>query len=179
MSGIAITPGARVSAEVAGSFNSFTNSANTFRGKFKLQLQMLGLDVERIDIEVGGAVERIITLQMWTEEDYKASLLIKTNAPMNDTSLVATIMSAAEQAGGLSGTAVTLTNRGQVGQPLPSSDPGILGTAIRSVGEALEGVAKVPEAVAKLPTYLIVGLVVIVALVAFGPNVKAIARAAR
>lgn len=180
MAGIAITPGARVTAEVAGTFNSLANSVNTFRSKIKLQLQLAGFDVEAVDVTGEGLLESVITLSVWTEESYRARIVLRTNAPLNDNSLVSMIVNAVEGAGGFSGTAVTLVSRGQVPQsPIPASDPGVIGTAIRSVGTALEGVAEIPSAVAKLPTLLVVGLVVIVALVAFGPNVKALARAAR
>jgi hypothetical protein len=50
---------------------------------------------------------------------------------------------------------------------------------IDSVGDAVEGISDVPRALFSGIIVIVVGLVVIVAVIAFGPNVKDVARAVR
>lgn len=162
----AITPGARVTVELSGDVGAFTPDAN-FRSALILQLQMQGFNVESVlvtsDYGLGS-------------RSYKAQVTLRTQAPINVSGLIAAVASAAEQAGSYT-PAVSIPSIGQA--PQPNVKPGLTGSLIDSVGDAVEGISDVPRALFSGINVIVVGLVVIVAVIAFGPNVKDVARAVR
>lgn len=162
----AIPAGSRVVVELSGSVGAFKTDAN-FKQVLIQQLQMQALNVESVVLtSTYGLGER----------EYKAQVTVVTMAPNNVSSLIAAVATAAEGAGSYT-PAVSIPSIGQAAQPNVS--PGLTGGLIDAVGDAAEGISDVPRALFTGINVIVVGLVVIVAIIAFGPNVKDVARAVR
>jgi hypothetical protein len=162
----AITPGARVTVELSGAMGTGYRD-EVFKTNLVVYLQMQGLNVESVLVtsEYGIGARA-----------YKAQVIVRTQAPSNVSSLIAAVSTAAEQAGSYT-PAVSIPSMGQA--PQPNVKPGLTGSLIDSVGDAVEGISDVPRALFSGINVIVVGLVVIVAVIAFGPNVKDVARAVR
>jgi len=162
-----LLPGQRVTVEIGGSLPVYLTDS-IFRERLTNQLQMSGLNVERITIESGyGVVSR----------DYRAVAIVTTLTQSRVYGVIGQVTSAVEGAGSYSPT-VTVPAIGQAPQVAPA--PGPIATAagrvLDALGTAAEGIAETPGALFSTTKLVVVGIVVIAALVAFGPNLRGIAR---
>ena len=168
----AVPAGSRVTAQFSGTVPVYLTDS-TFRENFANQLRTLGLDVESVTIDSQYGIGT---------RDYRAVVVFRTAIPGKVSGYLGYVTSAAENAGSYTPT-VTIPDIGESEQPplSPSALDQIFGTSgqlLKDVAEALgtasKGIAKTPEEVAGLSKLVIVGLVVLVALVAFGPNLRGI-----
>jgi len=168
----AVPAGSAVTIQLSGSLPAYYTD-DIFKENLANQLRTVGLDVDVITISSGyGVISR----------EYTGSVQVRTAVPGKVSGLAGLVTSAAENAGSYTPT-VTIPSIGQAEQPaLPG---GVLDTAANDVlglfhnltdalGTAAKGIAKTPEEAASVSKLLIVGLVVLVALVAFGPNLRGV-----
>jgi hypothetical protein len=165
-----VNAGGRVTAEIAGSLPSYVSDA-VFRESLTQQLTMAGFVVETIKIQSGYGV---------ASRDYKATVTMRTLAGMQTSNLIGMVRDACEGARSYT-PQVTIPSIGQPSQSGP--DAGVIGKTLEQiiggVGGVAEGLGKAPDNLFRGINVLAIGLVVIVGLVAFGPNIKSVARAAR
>jgi hypothetical protein len=166
-----------VTASVSGSFQTVTRNESTFRSDWKLALMAQALDVQALDVTTRPYLERLLNLDI-IEEPYTAVVRVKVLVQTNQTNLIAAIGTAATKAGSYE-PAVTLTSLGQAPQAAIPPIEGLLGSLLSGVSDVIEAVGatakaapKIVEEGARLPTLLVVGIVGIVALIAFGPSFK-------
>ena len=162
-----VAPDTRITFEVAGSLPVYLLTS-IFRERLTQQLTMQGFRVERVDVETGYGL---------SARDYKATVVLVTLAAvLNVNTLSGRVATAAEDAGSYT-PVVTIPAIGQAAQANPSRNvvddvTDALGAVVRGAGAAVEGAG---TSIKWLPI-LIVGVLVVIA---FSPNVRSIARAAR
>lgn len=161
----ALPAGSRLTAEMTGSLPVYLPDA-IFRESLTNQIRMQALNVETITIESAYGL---------TSRDYHGRVIVTTLAPSNVSSVTAAITTAAERAGSYS-PRVTVPSAGQTTQPAvaPSVIEKTIADIIEGVGTAAKGIAEAPDQLFTTSKLIIVGIVVIVALVAIGPNLRGI-----
>lgn len=167
-----IAPGVIFRVELSGAIPSYVPT-NIFREKLIQQLQLRGLDVDRIEVTGGYGI---------TSRDYSAVCWVKTHVRMDARAVISTVKSAAEGAGSYTPTA-SIPDVGMIAQPTIAPGPidalaNALVTVGQSVGTAAKNVAEAPKDLKDVILWVSLGIVVIVGLVAFGPNIGGIAKAA-
>ncbi len=164
----AVPAGATVAIKMAGSLPVYLYDA-AFKERLQIQMEMQGFTVDTLAIDSNAG---LIT------RDWTGTAQARFAARSSVDGIVSAVRTAAENAGSYSPTA-TIPAYGQVDQlELPGGTlDHVLGSTASGLGAALEGLGQIPKAVANLPVILVIGIVALVALVAFGPNVKHIARA--
>jgi len=166
----AIVAGSRVSLEISGALPVYLPDA-TFREALANQMRMAGFNVETLSISSAYG---------FTSRDYTGKAVITTLAPSRVSSVIALMSSAAENAGSYTPN-VSVPSVGQAAQP--ELDRGVIGQTVEdlftSIGVAAKGVAGAPEQLFSTTKLIIVGIVVLGALIAFGPNLRGIGRAVR
>lgn len=167
---IAIAAGSLVTMEISGAYGRTRNEA-TFREALAQQLVMCGLAVKSITIQTGGVIENIIGGNI-LQTPYKVTATVQTMAAYTRLSnLLGLVGQAVENAGSYTPT-ISVPAIDNVSQPAPQVNAGLL-------GELAEGLVQAPARLFTSVNLVVVGLVVVVALVAFGPNIKSIAGRAR
>ena len=153
---VMVAPGAPVNVELAGAVPVFYTAA-VFRSNLITQLTMRGFRTITAEVNTGYGL---------ASKDYTAKLTLAALAQMKVAEMRGQVASAAEDAGSYSAT-VSVPSIGELAQP--ELAPSI-------VDEGIGGLLKVPGNLFGSVNLIVIGLVVIVGLVAFGPNVKDIAR---
>lgn len=163
----AVPAGSRVTLELAGSVPVWLTDA-AFRESFGNQLRMQGLNVETISISSGYGV---------SSRDYVATVIVSTLTPSKVSAVAAQVLSAAEGAGSYT-PQVTVPSVGQASQPaLPKGAvDGAIGDVVDAVTTALKNIADAPKDVVNVGKLVVIGIVVIAVVVAFGPNLRGIGR---
>jgi hypothetical protein len=162
-----VGPDTRITFEVAGSIPVYLTTG-VFKERLILQLTTQGFKVERVDVQTGYGL---------SARDYKATVVLVTLAAvLNINTLTGRVATAAEDSGSYTPT-VTVPSIGQSTQADPSRNvvddvTDALGAIVRGAGAAVEGAG---TSIKWLPL-LVVGVLLVVA---FSPNVRSIARAAR
>jgi hypothetical protein len=141
------------------------------------QFEMQGFRVAVLTVTTLGILEQVVSVGISVRE-YRARVELRPYATMMPDRIVAAVRDAAEGSGSYT-PAVSIPSLGQSAQPDLQSPSGALGAAVSAVQDALGGIGALPREVATVSKLLIVGVVVLVGFVAFGPNVQSIARAAR
>ncbi len=167
-----VPTGAHIALEASGSVPVYYPDS-VLRENLNKQLLMMGLVVETLTVTSGYGI---------ATRNYVASMTVRVQAATNVAAVVGIVRDALEGAGSYTPT-VTVPSIGEPEQPkLPT---GGIGTAVEKtleeliagVGTAGKGLAESPSRLFTGINVLAIGLVVIVALVAFGPNVKSLAGA--
>lgn len=168
----AVPAGSRVTIQFSGAIPVYLPD-NVFKESFANQLRLVGLDIESITLASNYGL---------TSRDYSGVVVVRTGVPGKISGLAGLVTSAAENAGSYTPT-VTIAELGQSDQPaiVPSTVDnaindlaGLFHKLTGALGTAAEGVAKTPGEVATVSKLLIVGVVVLVAFVAFGPNLRGV-----
>ena len=153
---VMIAPGAPTNVELAGALPSYLPGA-IFRESLKGQLTVRGFRLVTADVTTGYGV---------ISHDYQARLTIAALAQMKAAEMRGQVEDAAISAGSYDPTC-TITSIGETAQP--KLEPG-------AIDDLLGGLARAPGNLFGSVNLIVIGLVVIVGLVAFGPNIKDIAR---
>jgi hypothetical protein len=168
-----VAPNVDITLEVGGSYASYLVES-IFRERFAQQLITQGFRVMRVTVEAGYGV---------ISKDYRAEVVIRSLAQQKLNDIVSRVATAAEKAGSYTPTvsvpAVGESPQASAPKGLPDDIVDALGAIVRGAGTAVEGAGSTVAALPRVTTLLLVGIVVVVALVAFGPNVPSVARAAR
>lgn len=164
----ALVPGSRLTIEVTGSV-AVIRTDSIFREAIVQQLTMIGLIPETVKITSGyGLIER----------DYKAVITLRTQAPTSTVSVIGNVSSALEKAGSYS-PLITIPSIGQPGQAI---DSGAIDKIVNTVGQAtgtlVKTASELPDRALGSVNLIIVGIVILGAFIAFGPNIGGIAKAA-
>ena len=165
-----IGPGTRVDLSISGALPIYLPD-NVFRESLTNELLMQGLTPITVSVRSAYGL---------TSRDYTASVSVKPLAQSRVSAIVGQVRSALERAGSYS-PVITVPAIGDPAQQAvtPSVVESAVNQIINAVGTATQNVADAPKDLFRGINVLAIGIVVIVALVAFGPNVKAIARSAR
>lgn len=166
----AIPAGSRVTVELSGALPSYLPDS-IFREDFGNQLRMQGLNVETLTISSGYGL---------TSRDYKATAVLTTLAPNKVSGVLALVTSAAENARSYTPN-VTMPSVGMAEQPnvQQGTITKTIDDIITALGTAAKGVADAPDQLFSTTKLIVIGIVVIAAVVAFGPNLRGIGRAVR
>jgi hypothetical protein len=165
-----IAPGTTIHISAAGTFRALlSHTDSTFRGALIDQLLMQGFDVLTVQLETDWGV--------W-ERSYTVTIAARPLGSTSTAAVLGQVRTALEQAGSESPT-VTITSAGQPAQPavLPGVIGGTLEDLISGVGTLGGNLADLPKDLTRTVNLVVIGLVALVAFVAFGPNVGSIARA--
>jgi hypothetical protein len=163
-----ITANSRVTVQAAGTIAVILTDS-IFRERVTQQLQMAGYIPETMKIDSGyGVIER----------DFTMTITLRTQAPTTVSNLVGSMASALEKAGSYS-PLITIPSIGQPAQTrMPGAIDAIADTVGSSLGNLAETASEVPGRLLGSVNLVIVGIVVLGALIAFGPNIGKIAGAA-
>ena len=146
-----VTAGARLTIQVAGELPPWL-SDGVFKERLTLQLEMAGFDVDTIEMSSSYGM---------TSRGWKGTIAARFNAITNVSNIIANVRGAAERAGSYRPTA-TIPSYGQPDQPDPKNTlPDLLSKPFQTIN------------------LVVIGIVVLVGFLAFGPNVGKIAGAVR
>lgn len=164
----AIGAGQRVTVNARGTV-AVIRTDSIFREAITQQLTMAGYIPETVKLTSGyGLIER----------DYVAVITFRTQATTTTPALVGAVASALEKAGSYS----PLITIPSFGQPAQSQEPGamdaIAGQLGSTLGDLAETAGKAPGQLLGSVNLIIVGIVILGAFIAFGPNIGGIAKAA-
>lgn len=165
-----IGPGTRVDLSISGSLPTYLPDG-IFRERLIDQVTMQGLRVLNLTISSGYGL---------TSRDYTAALAAAPLAQSHVATIVGQVRTALEYAGSYS-PVITVPAVGEPEQPkiTPSMIESAVTTVINATAKAAENVADSPKDFFRGVNVIVIGIVVLAALVAFGPNIKDVARAAR
>jgi hypothetical protein len=153
---VMVAPGAPVNVELSGSLPGYF-PVSIFRDNLVDYLTMRGFRTITAEASSGYGV---------ISHDFTARLTIASLAQMKAADMRGQVKSAAEDAGATQAV-VSIPSIGEKAQPTIA--PG-------AIDDLVGGLARVPGNLFSSINLVVIGLVVIVGLVAFGPNVKSIAR---
>lgn len=164
----AIPAGATATVKVAGSLPVYLDDA-TFKNNWQIQLEMQGFTIDTIAVQGNyGVISR----------DWAGSFVGRYAARSSVDGIVAATKTAAENAGSF-GTTATIPSYGQPDQPTLGADA--FSNVANSLGQGLsglfEGIGSTAKAIPQIPILLIGGIVILGALIAFGPSFKGTGKA--
>lgn len=169
----AFTMGQWVTLSVAGSFQTVTNSPATFEEKFRLNLIAMGFDTPSIDLTVKGGLDKLIGGD-WISEPYTAIVKVRLGVPsITRANLTGYVVAAAEKAGSYT-PGVSVVSAGESSQPDLKQEAGLLGDLLAGLGSLAKAPGNILEEVPGFSYTLVIGIVIIVGLIAFGPNLKGV-----
>lgn len=173
-----VNAGGLVTCEASGSLPVYI-SDSVFREDLTQQLTMMGFKVETLAITSGYG---------FSSRDYKVEIKVRTRAATLVSNISGLIYDALEGARSYS-PQVTITHaETQSGDviretsqptPAPSQIETTINDLLAGLGSAGKGLGETPDKLFKGINLIVIGLVVIVGLVAFGPNIRDIAKVAR